>query len=250
MPITNINLHIHSNFSDGSNSIEQIVNAALNLNLEYICIADHFSNSWKSKVIPTLDNSNKILNYLSTINKLNTKLIAKNAKLRVLKGIEIDIFSEQNYIFRLINPKDFDLILFEYIESYEAIAFVSNILNYWRRFTNEKELCSLFVAAHLDPSYFYFDNFNCLIDFFHQNNLIYEFNASYPHSYSPKYQDLFKRLSQFDIMFSVGSDSHEKESLGNIESVLQMIDYYNLSDNYLKLVNEIRGLFSKNQKDY
>ena len=56
MSLPKLNLHIHTTYSDGKNSINQIVKTAIKLGLDYICITDHFSNSWKSKIIHTLNN--------------------------------------------------------------------------------------------------------------------------------------------------------------------------------------------------
>ncbi len=49
MSLPKLNLHIHTTYSDGKNTINQIVKTAIKLGLDYICITDHFSNSWKSK---------------------------------------------------------------------------------------------------------------------------------------------------------------------------------------------------------
>ena len=242
MDLFKINLHVHSNFSDGTNTIEQIVIKGIELGITYLSITDHLSNSWKSNVIPTLDSSAKIDNYLSEITRINHYLKNIDAKLRVLKGIEIDIGSDMEYIIKLINPNKFDLILFEYIENYEGLAFVSNIINYWRSSSTSKHKITLFGVAHLNPIHFYYGKFNRLIDFFTTYRLIYEFNASYPDSYSPKYKELFQRLKDHQIYFSIGSDSHNIESLSDIESPLRMIDYYDLQKNYKQLIRELDNL--------
>jgi histidinol phosphatase-like PHP family hydrolase len=67
MSLPKLNLHIHTTYSDGKNTINQIVKTAIKLVLDYICITDHFSNSWKSKIIPTLNNLDKIERYLEEI---------------------------------------------------------------------------------------------------------------------------------------------------------------------------------------
>jgi len=54
MSLPKLNLHIHTTYSDGKNTINQIVKTAIKLGLDYICITDHFSNSWKSKLYPHL----------------------------------------------------------------------------------------------------------------------------------------------------------------------------------------------------
>ncbi|MFW9952422.1 MAG: PHP domain-containing protein [Candidatus Thorarchaeota archaeon] len=158
MELPKINCHIHSKFSDGSNNIDEIVKKSVKLSMDFISITDHLSNSWKSNLIPTLDNSIKIDTYLKAINKTNLYLEETNQKLRLLKGVEIDISSDKQYILRLINPKEFNIILFEYVESYEGLAFVSNIINYWRRSIKKEIKLPLFGLAHLEPSYFYYGN--------------------------------------------------------------------------------------------
>ena len=242
MDLSKINLHVHSNFSDGTNTIEQLVTKSIELGIAYISITDHLSNSWKSNVIRTLDSPAKIEDYLSEITRINHYLTDINAKLRVLKGIEIDISSDMDYIIKLINPNKFDLILFEYLENYEGIAFVSNILNFWRSHTLSKHKIALFGIAHLDPIHFYYGNYNRLIYFFTEYRLIYEFNASYPDSFSPKYKELFQRLKEHQIYFSIGSDSHNVENLFDIEIPLRMIEYYDLQKNYKQLIGELDNL--------
>ena len=61
-----INLHTHSNFSDGKNSIKEIVERALESDLGYIAITDHFTDSWKEWV-SKLKNEDKISEYLKEI---------------------------------------------------------------------------------------------------------------------------------------------------------------------------------------
>ena len=111
------NLHIHSSFSDGKSSIKKTINRAAELDFDLIAITDHFTDSWKAKVIPSLDSSLKISNYLQQIDRKSSKLRDSFKNLRVLRGIEIDLESSFRYISELINPADFDIILFEYLES-------------------------------------------------------------------------------------------------------------------------------------
>ena len=62
-----INLHCHSNYSDGKNSIDEIVAKAVKIGLDFLAITDHFTDSWKSGIIPTLNSIEKIENYLEEI---------------------------------------------------------------------------------------------------------------------------------------------------------------------------------------
>ncbi|NHJ23540.1 MAG: PHP domain-containing protein [Candidatus Lokiarchaeota archaeon] len=242
MNISKVNLHVHSNFSDGRNSIEQIVKRAIQLEMEFICITDHFSNSWKSNTIPTLNTLEKIELYLKNISNSNRSLIEKKDKLRVLKGIEIDISSDIDYITKLVNPMKFDLILFEYLENFEGIAFISNLIDDWRYFLPQNKTFPQLGLAHFDPKLFFYSNFNPLIQFMMEYNIFYEFNSSYPHSYSLEYQSFFQKLKERNIQFSIGSDSHELESLLEIETPLRMIEHYNLQDNYQILLEKLKKI--------
>ena len=109
---TKLNLHIHSTYSDGRNSIEQIVNAALKTDLEYICITDHFTDSWKADHIPNLNNLDKIKRYLEDLSYLKEYILNENKELTLFKGVEIDLGSSETFILNNISPGKFDLILF------------------------------------------------------------------------------------------------------------------------------------------
>jgi len=75
MELPKLNLHIHSKYSDGRNSISQIVSTALDKGLDYICITDHFTNSWKADVIPNLNSLDKIIMYLDEIDQFQKYLL-------------------------------------------------------------------------------------------------------------------------------------------------------------------------------
>ena len=237
-----INLHVHSNYSDGKNSIEEIVRGALNADLEYIAITDHFSNSWKSKIIPTLNNKERIENYLDEIRIVNNQLRENNEKLIVLKGIEIDLSSSYDYISSLIKPSDFDLILFEYLETPEAISFLKNIINNWSLCNNKVEL-PLLGLAHFDPSFFIFRDMEVLLSFISQYKIFFEFNSSYPQFYSSKYIHFFQKLKERKFAVTIGCDSHTLLNIGDIEEPFTTIENYDLIKNYLAFLIELDKRF-------
>ncbi|MFX1590337.1 MAG: PHP domain-containing protein, partial [Promethearchaeota archaeon] len=165
MDFPRFNLHIHSNYSDGRNSIEQIVRKSIEYGLKYIAITDHFTNSWKASVIPTLDSKEKITNYILEINQCQNYLKRENINLRLFKGIEIDISSSKSYILNFINPYEFDIILFEYLESPEGIAFIKNLLKSWKKKYITNKSFPILGLAHFDPSFFIYSYFDILIPF-------------------------------------------------------------------------------------
>ncbi len=236
MQFPKINLHIHSNYSDGKQTIRQIIEKSIKLKLDYIAITDHLTNSWK-KWVSTLNNIENISTYLDEISNYQIYLVDNNIKLTVLKGIEIDLSSSEQFIKNCIKTSEFDLILFEYLQSFESIAFVENIIYYWKNQLNDFNRFPILGLAHFDPSYFMLGNLDTLMEFLKKYNIYFEFNSSYPSYYSPRYERFFEKLREYQIPVAIGCDSHDLKTLDNFEEPLQMIKYYNLERNLEILID-------------
>jgi DNA polymerase (family 10) len=78
--------HVHSNWSDGSSSIEEVARAAQKKGYQYIAICDH---SKSLKIAHGLDET-RLTKQMEEIDRINEKL--KN--FRILKGTEVDILSD------------------------------------------------------------------------------------------------------------------------------------------------------------
>jgi DNA polymerase (family 10) len=76
-------LHVHSNWSDGTSTIEEVARAARKKDYQYVAICDH---SPSLKVAHGLDES-RLLKKLDEIDRVNEKLKG----FRILKGAEVDI---------------------------------------------------------------------------------------------------------------------------------------------------------------
>ena len=118
-------LHIHSTFSDGSNSIEEIVAVAERLKLSTIGLSDHFRlSSHNSQVmLPS-----ELQNYISTIDRLN-----KTHQIKILKGLEVDVplNSKETLFYREIKNKyHFDYFIGA-VHKYSCDHFI------WGHFKNE-----------------------------------------------------------------------------------------------------------------
>ncbi|MFX0082257.1 MAG: PHP domain-containing protein [Candidatus Hodarchaeota archaeon] len=233
-----MNLHIHSNFSDGKNSIKQIVQSALKMNLDFIAITDHYTDSWKEWV-SKLKDEQKISEYLTEITLYQNYLRNNQKKLTVFKGLEIDLASSDAFI-KKIKPDKFNLILFEYLQTVEGIAFVKNLINFWLRKLKNESNFPILGLAHFDPSYFIYDNLDILVSFLKEYNIYFEFNSSYSNFYSQKNQVFFDILRELNIPVAIGCDSHSIKSLNNIEEPLKVIDYYNLENNFKILINLLK----------
>ena len=77
-------LQVQTNWSDGQNSIEEMVEEAIKLGLEYIAITDHT----KSLAVAGGLGEEKILKQMKEIDKLNKKY---EEKIIILKGAEVNI---------------------------------------------------------------------------------------------------------------------------------------------------------------
>jgi DNA polymerase (family 10) len=83
-------LHLHSNWDGGKNSIEEIGEYAIKMGYEYVGIADHTKFL---KIEHGLDEK-QLRERNKEIDKINSKLKTQNLKLKVLKGCEANILPD------------------------------------------------------------------------------------------------------------------------------------------------------------
>jgi DNA polymerase (family 10) len=83
-------LHCHSKWDGGKNSIEEIANYAIKMGYEYVGIADHTKFL---KIEHGLDEK-KLRERNKEIDKINTQYAIRNTKLRILKGCEANILPD------------------------------------------------------------------------------------------------------------------------------------------------------------
>jgi len=79
-------LHVHSNWSDGASSIEEIARTAQKKGYQYVAICDH---SKSLKIAHGLDES-RLMKQIEEIDRMNERL--KN--FQILKGTEVDILAD------------------------------------------------------------------------------------------------------------------------------------------------------------
>ncbi len=83
-------LHVHSNWDGGVNSIEEMANIARKMGYEYIGISDHTKFL---RIEKGLDEK-KLAQRDKEIDKINSKFKIQNSKLRLLKGCEANIMND------------------------------------------------------------------------------------------------------------------------------------------------------------
>ncbi|HHD10929.1 MAG TPA: DNA polymerase/3'-5' exonuclease PolX [Deltaproteobacteria bacterium] len=80
-------LHAHTTYSDGTNTIEEMADKAIEMGYEYLAITDH---SKAVGIAHGLDEG-RIRQQLKEIDRVNERLKEKGVKFRLLKGTEVDI---------------------------------------------------------------------------------------------------------------------------------------------------------------
>ncbi len=78
--------HVHSNWSDGSSSIEEVARAAQGRGYQYVAICDHTKSL---KITHGLDET-RLMRQMEEIDRLNEKMKG----FQILKGTEVDILSD------------------------------------------------------------------------------------------------------------------------------------------------------------
>ncbi|MFH0803646.1 MAG: PHP domain-containing protein, partial [Candidatus Tagabacteria bacterium] len=80
-------LQVHSNWTDGSNTIEEMVKASQNLGYQYIAITDHTHDL----AMTGGSDEKKLLKQMAEIDKINRRFQGSSSRFHVLKGAEVNI---------------------------------------------------------------------------------------------------------------------------------------------------------------
>jgi DNA polymerase (family X) len=96
-------LHMHSTWSDGRDSIETMVRTSVELGYEYIAITDHSQSAWSSRRLAVED----IDRQRQEIDKVR----AKHPRIRILHGVEVDIMRDRTLDFDDGVLRGFDIVL-------------------------------------------------------------------------------------------------------------------------------------------
>ncbi len=96
-------LQMHTKYSDGVNTIEQMAKAAKQMGYEYIAITDHS----KSEHIAHGMGEKRLSKYIAEIDKVNKKLKG----IRILKGAEVDILADGSLDYSDKYLKKLDIVI-------------------------------------------------------------------------------------------------------------------------------------------
>lgn len=199
-------LQMHSTWSDGSNTIEEMARAAQELGHEYLCITDHGGNLPIANALK----AERIKGYIKDIEKTNGRM----GNITVLKGIEANI--TKNGTIDVPNPilKQMDIVLGS-VHS----GFKNPREEMTRRILKAMENEHVDIISHptgrlINQRPAYDIDFGAVLDTAKSTGTVLEINAS------PERLDLdashVRATVQRGVKLSIGTDAHTTESLKSI----------------------------------
>ncbi len=188
-----IDYHIHTNFSDGKNSHEEIIRSAKELNLTEIGFSDHLCLNFPNWAIG--------LNDIESI--ANKIILLKNEKDIIVKfGFEVDYLDDKkDEIAEIIDKLPLDYTI-------GSIHYIKN----WNFDTNKK------MFKKLDIDQFYLDYFSLinkaaqsgLFDIIGHIDLAKKFNYYPSFDLNTLYQQTAKVLKESDVAFELNTSGLDK----------------------------------------
>jgi DNA polymerase (family 10) len=197
-------LHVHSTWSDGNETIEAMVQAARKMGYEYISISDH---SVSSKIANGLD-IERILNKMIEVREVNEKI----PDIKILMGAEVDILKDGrlDYPDRILEK--LDIVIASVHNGFnmdEAIMTERIIKAIENRFVHIIGHPTGRLLGRRDP---YHVNIDALIDAAAEFNKAFEINA-YPDRLD--FNDINSRKSKdHGVMLAINTDAHSAIDLG------------------------------------
>lgn len=200
-------IHCHSNWSDGSNTIEELAVAAQSRGLEYLVISDHSKSAFYAQGLY----EDKILAQHAYIDELNAKL----HPFKIFKSIESDILNDGSLDYANDVLASFDLV----------IASVHSNL----KMTEEKAMLRLLraienpyttILGHMTGRLLlsrpgYPVDHDVIIDACVANNVVIELNA-HPNRLDIDWRHIAKALAK-QATISIDPDAHFIDGLDDIK---------------------------------
>ncbi|MFT4152594.1 helix-hairpin-helix domain-containing protein [Parafilimonas sp.] len=191
-------IHSHSKWSDGSNAIEEMANAALTLGLEYLVISDHSKSVGYAKGLT----EERVKAQHAEIDELNEKL----KPFKIFKSIESDILGDGSLDYRDEILASFDLVIASVhsnlkMSEEKAMMRLMNAIN--SPFTSILGHCTgrLLLSRAGYPV-----NYKAIIDACAAHNVVVELNAN------PRRLDMDWRYLDYcidkNVLISINPDAH------------------------------------------
>ena len=204
-------LHVHSDWDGGENSIKELAEAAQKMGYEYIGISDHtkFLRIEKGLDEKKLDRRNK------AIDKFNKRFQASGSRFRVLKGCEANILNDGS-----IDIKDEALAKLDYVIAGIHSSFKMDKERMTERMIKAMKNSNVDIISHptgriLKKRDEYQIDFDRVLRAAKETGTILEINST------PKRLDLndqnIRRAKEAGVKMVINTDSHHKDQLRFIE---------------------------------
>jgi DNA polymerase (family 10) len=199
-------IHVHSKYSDGASTIEELANRAVELGYEWLIVTDHSQSLKIAHGLHVADVRKKI----DEIRKYNEK----QNSIKILCGTEVDILSDSTIDYPESILREFDFVL-------GAIhtGFKQGKAQLMSRITAALENPLVHCLAHptgrlINKREPYDVDMEKILEAAKKHNKMIEINAF------PDRLDLFdiycKRAKEMGVTLAIGSDSHDVSQLENI----------------------------------
>jgi len=208
-----VDLHIHTTFSDGYSTPTSVIEKAIAKNLKHICITDHYSTSK-----PALGTRDELENYHQILTELKREF---SSKIHVSVGIEVDLLSISSL--DMLKTISWDLVLFEYVFT------ASNWEETFKKVIKFKQCCKSDYnvgLAHTRFSRVTHSKFEHVMNSIRENEIIIELNTRYKN-----YLDTWFNYLDDQNWYSIGSDAHSLDRVGDVSGALAFLYNRNIPVN-------------------
>jgi DNA polymerase (family 10) len=203
-------LHVHSNWSDGHDSLEEMARAAQARGWEFLGIAEHS----RSSAVANGLNEKRLLEQLAAIRKLNTRFKEEKTPFRLFAGNEVDVKADGSLDF-----PDEILAQLDFVIASIHQGFTADEAKQTDRLVKALSHPHVTMAGHptgrllLDREPYRID-LAAVIEAAAEHHRMIELNAS------PFRMDLdwrwWKQARERGILCSINPDAHNKEDLADV----------------------------------
>ncbi|MGC9204980.1 MAG: DNA polymerase/3'-5' exonuclease PolX [Candidatus Micrarchaeia archaeon] len=191
------NLHTHTKFSDGANSVEEMIEKAVGMGYSYIGFSDHS----KGEHIANGMNDEEFERYFDYIDN-----VANRYNIKVLKSGEVDILKDGS-----LDLKEKTLDKMDYVIGAVHTSLRMDMKSMTKRIVNAIESGYVDILAHptdrlineREPISFDFDK---VFEAAKENDVIMEINA-FPNRLDLNDENIRKAM-EYNLLFEIGTDAH------------------------------------------
>lgn len=193
-------LHVHSNYSDGKNTLREMAEYCKELGYEYLGISDHSQSAFYASGLKP----ERILEQHEEIEQLNKEL----APFKIFKGIESDILSNGELDYEEDVLKSFDFVIASVHSNLKM-----NEEKAMLRLINAIENPYTTILGHMTGRLLLYRegypvNHKKIIDACAANNVVIELNA-HPYRLDIDWEHIYYAMEK-GVMISINPDAHEK----------------------------------------